>query len=190
MHHAQTTRMLALSALLALAACGERDARAGAAAAATTGSEAGVAAEAGDDAPRGTDRSSGDRVEVTLSKPPFAGTHEAAGEMGCMMFNGLWQASLEQDRASGLSGTLVQLKDVPAAGGSTDKVTLSLVFGRPGDEGGDAGVIDVHGAESGGDGRGTVTREGKGAVLRIEGTTHYGAQVAGVIRCATVDFMQ
>lgn len=189
----RTTRWAALVAVLALAACGGGDARADAAAPA----ESGAAGGASSDAPAGSavpgataGAGSAGRVDVTISKAPFAGTHQMSGDMMCNMFNGMWQATLEQDRAAGLSGMLVMLKGVPATGGSTDQVTLNLVFGHGTEMSTDAGVIDVHGSETGGDGRGSVTREGESAVLRVEGTTFTGARVEAVVRCGAVDFLQ
>lgn len=75
-----------------------------------------------------------------------------------------------------------------------EEVQFSLMFGQmvmdDFDPDSEAGLVQVHGSKNGGDARVTVTREGAGAVLRIEGTTHYGARVNGLVRCRTVDFMQ
>lgn len=182
----RASRLPSALALLALIACGGGDAEGratdpAASASSDVASEASPAA-----APAGSDS-----LEVTLDGQLFAGTHGASGPLGCTMFGGLWQAHYEVQGATGLSGMLVQLKDVPATGGSTDKLTLSLVFGQMDDMSGNAGVVDVVGSEQGGNARGTVTREGNaGAMIRIEGTAQHGARVTTVLRCATVEFLQ
>jgi hypothetical protein len=188
MHRVRTPRVLlilvALSAFT-LGSCGDRDVEARQSAATEVGG-----GDGGTDASRPAAQGFTDRFEVTLDQPPFAGSHQASGDMGCMMYNGLWQATWEAQVEDGLSGMLVQMKDVPAAGGSTDKVTLSVMFGDMNDMSGKGGLIDVHGAEFGRDGRGTITREEGGAVLRIEGTAQHGARVTAVLRCASVDLMR
>jgi hypothetical protein len=107
-----------------------------------------------------------------------------------MMYNGLWQAVFEDQREEGLSGMLLQVKEVPAAGGSSDRVSLSLTFGQMDDMSGRGGLLDVHGAESGQDARATITREGAGAVIRIEGTAQTRAAVTAELRCASVDLLR
>jgi hypothetical protein len=180
----QTSPWATLLVVLALAACGERDARAGEAPPAESGAPASTAS--GDPAPEGT---APGRVEATLSKAPFAGMHTLSGDLACTAYNGMWQAVLEQQGATGLSGVLVMLKDVPASGGTTEKLTLNLAFGPGGDDINSA-VVDLHGAETGGDARGSVTREGGGAVLRVDGTTLAGARGTVVVRCGSVSFLQ
>lgn len=184
----QTSRVLLLAAALSLAGCGEGDAQPGSAQAGAEPSAA-VAAPAGNGGTAGTG-AGGDRFTATVSTAPFAGRHEASGAMTCMMFNGLWQAVHENQREEGLSGMLLQVKEVPATGGSSDRVSLSLTFGQMDDMSGRGGLLDVHGAEFGGDARATITREGSGAVIRIEGTAQSRAAVAAELRCASVDFMR
>ena len=181
-------RALALSLALALAACGGGDARAGAAGDPPSGEGAGAARGGG---AASTPASAGeDRFEATVGSAPFAGTHALDGPMTCMMFNGIWQAVHETDRADGLSAMLLQVKEVPAAGGSSDRLNLTLTFGRMGDESGAAGMLDLHGTETGGDARASIERDGAGAVIRVEGTAQSGARVTTELRCATVDFMR
>ena len=182
MHRTHAPRVLLVLTVLALASCGDRAAEAHPPAA------SGALASAGDGRPEV--RGSADRFEVTLDGTPFAGTHEGAGNLGCMMFNGLWQASYEAQAQTGVSALMVQLKEVPAAGGSTDRLTFSAVFGQMDDMSGNAGMVDLAGSEFGGDARATVTREGQGAVLRIEGTAPQGARVTAVLRCASVELMR
>jgi hypothetical protein len=181
MQRFHTSLLLLGLSVLTLGACGDRDVDARQSATA----EVGAGGEASQNAARG----SNDRFEVTLDRPPFEGPHQVSGDMGCMMYNGIWQATYEARGAEGLSQMLVQIKEVPAAGGSTDKLTLSVMFGQVDDLGGTAALIDVHGSEFERDGRGTVTREGRGAVLRIEGTAANDARVTAVLRCASVDMM-
>lgn len=189
MHRTRAPRVVLVLALLALGSCGDRTAEAHPPAAA-----AGAGLGSAGDGPAGeraaVAQGSTDRFEVTLEGTPFAGTHQGAGDLGCMMYNGLWQAGYEAQVQTGVSALMVQLKEIPAAGGSTDKLTFSTVFGQMDDMSGTAGMVDVAGSEFGGDARATVTREGDGAVLRIEGTAQQGGRVTAVLRCASVEMMR
>lgn len=187
MHRTRTPRVSLVFALLALGSCGERTAEAHPPA--TPGAAA--SADAGGDRERRAETpASTDRFEVTLDATPFAGTHRGTGDLACMMYNGLWQAGYEAQVQTGVSALMVQLKEVPAAGGSTDKLTFSVVFGQMDDMSGTAGMVDLAGSEFDGDARATVTREGQGAVLRIEGTAQQGGRVTAVLRCASVEMMR
>ncbi len=128
--------------------------------------------------------------EVTLAGPPYQGTHSESGELNCIVHNGLWQAGWESPEATGISGVMLQLKDVPSSGGSTDKLSFSVVFGSQADPDASMAIIDVTGAEHGRDGRGSITREGEGAVIRVEGTAQHGVPVTAVVRCAAVDELE
>jgi hypothetical protein len=183
MQRTRTPRVLLVFALLALSSCGERTAEAHPPATAGTG--AGGTGDRRAEAP-----SSPDRFDVTLDATPFAGTHQGTGDLGCMMYNGLWQAGYEAQVRTGVSALMVQLKEVPATGGSTNKLTFSVVFGQMDDMSGTAGMVDLAGSEFGGDARATVTRDGDGAVLRIEGTAPQGGRVTAVLRCASVEMMR
>jgi hypothetical protein len=183
MHRTRAPRGVLVLAVFALGSCGDRAAEAHppAASGAASASAGGGRAEA---------RGSTDRFEVTLEGTPFAGTHPGTGNLGCMMYNGLWQASYEAQVQTGVSALMVQLKEIPGDGGSTDRLTFSVVFGQMDDMSGNAGMVDLAGSEFGGDARATVTREGEGAVLRIEGTAQQGGRVTAVLRCASVELMR
>ena len=183
MHRFHPSRVLLVLSVLTLGACGDRDVEARQSSTVEVGAD-------GAGTLQSAEQGSTDRFEVTLDRAPFAGEHQVSGDMGCMMFNGVWQATYEDLNAEGLSQMLVQVKDVPAAGGSTDRLTLSMMFGQMDGLGETAALIDVHGSEFERDGRGTVTREGSGAVLRIEGTAASGARVSADLRCASVDMMR
>lgn len=183
MHCTRAPRVVLVLTLLTLASCGDRTAEAHPPAAADAPRQS---AGAG----RAESRASADRFEVTLEGTPFAGAHRGTGDLGCMMYNGLWQAGYEAQVQTGVSALMVQLKEVPAAGGSTDRLTFSAVFGQMDDTSGTAGMVDLAGSEAGGDARATVTREGDGAVLRIEGTAQQGGRVTAVLRCASVEMMR
>jgi hypothetical protein len=189
MHRTRTPRVLLALSLLALGACGSRDAEARPPASASVPAAAAAAAAGAGDRNAGAPGST-DHFEVTLDGTPFAGTHQGTGSLGCMMYNGLWQASYEAPVQTGVSALIVQLKEIPAAGGSTDRLTFSVVFGQMDDTSGTAGMVDLAGSEFGGDARATVTRDGKGAVLRMEGTAQQGGRVTAVLRCASVDLMR
>ena len=177
------TRVLLAITLLTVGSCGDREAQAHP----PTASRAAPASAGGD---RAQVQRSSDRFEVALAGTPFAGAHQGTGNLGCMMYNGLWQASFEAQVQTGVSALMVQLKGIPAAGGSTDRLTFSVVFGQMDDMSGNAGMVDLAGSEFGGDARATVTREGRGAVLRIEGTAQQGGRVTAVLRCASVELMR
>lgn len=194
-------RPLALLVLLALAACDDREAQAGVSAAEDLAGEVVTDGPVGAELPSSADGrestpapSSADQIEVSISDPPFDGTHRASGDMRCFTLNGHWSAHFENGSERGLSGMQVVVNGVPATGGTGEEVQFSLMFGQmvmdDFDPNSEAGLVQIHGTKNSGDARVTVTREGAGAVLRIEGTTHYGAQVKGVVRCRTVDFMQ
>jgi hypothetical protein len=187
MHSTPTPRAVVLLTLLALGACGNSDAEARPSAASTP--EAAAAAPGNGDRPAPA-RGSADSFEVTLGASRLAGTHQGTGALSCMMYNGLWQANYEAQVQTGVSAMIVQLKDIPAAGGRTDRLTFSVVFGQMDDMSGNAGMVDLAGSEFGGDARATVTREGDGAVLRIEGTSQQAGPVTAVLRCASVDLMR
>lgn len=188
----QPPRSILLLVMLASAACGDRDAQAGVAAPAGAGAADAGSGNAGEEGSSSSDGTAPGRLDVTLDRPPFAGTHQLAGEMQCHVYDGTWQAGMEVERERGPSGMLLMLKGVPATGGSTDQATFAVTFGPNVTDEVDpnSGLVEIHGAEAGGDARGTVTREGAGAVLTLEGTTHYGARVSATVRCGTVEFLE
>ena len=178
-------RMLPLIALLALASCGNGDADTGQSAAGTMSSPA-----APGEARAAPSSSAEDQLEVTVDGTLFAGTHRVTGDLTCMMYGGTWQAVYEDMEASGLSGMMVQLKEIPAAGGSTDQMTFTVTFGQMDDMSGTAGMLDLVGAEFGGDARATVTRTGDGATFTVDGTPVQGGRLSAVLRCVEVDLMR
>lgn len=193
-------RPLALFVLLTLPACQDREAQAGISAGAED--DAGAVGSGGTGLPGPADGArestpapdSTDEMEVNITEPPFDGTHRASGNMRCFTLNGHWSAHFENGRERGLSGMQLVVNGVPATGGIGEEVLFSMTFGQmvmdEYDPDSEAGSVQVAGAKVGGGARATVIREGKGAVIRIEGTTFYGAQVKGLVRCRTVDFMQ
>ncbi|HEV2149206.1 MAG TPA: hypothetical protein VGR37_17495 [Longimicrobiaceae bacterium] len=84
----------------------------------------------------------------------------------------------------------------PASGGSctAGELALTMGFGQMVMDGEEidphAGMVQIHRTQNGGDSRLSVSREGSGAVLRVEGTTFYGAQVKALLRCRSANFMQ
>ena len=124
----------------------------------------------------------GETYVVTIASGPFAGTHRGAAEMNCMIHDDSWAADFTEERSRGVSALMVQLEGLSEAGGATDDVHLLLMFGQPGEAGG--GGVALGGA-SGGTVRGTATREGADAVMRIEGTTAAGAAVSAMVRCGS-----
>lgn len=186
MHTLNPARILSLVALLALASCGNGDAGAGQSAAGA----ASAPAVSEDASAPSSSSSSEDQLEVTVDGTPFAGTYRVRGDLTCMMYGGTWQAVYEDMDASGLSGIIVQLKEIPAAGGSTDKLTFTVTFGQMDDMSGTAGMLDLVGSEFGGDARATITREGDGATMRVEGTPQQGGTMSAVLRCAEVELMR
>ncbi len=133
-------------------------------------------------------QSSSDAYELNIGSGPFAGTHQDTGDMGCNRTAGMWLAGLDRlERERGVSGFSLMLPGVPATGGSTEEVNLGVTFGQNDDMSGNFGLLGIGGAVGGGAGRATVEREGKGAVIRIEGTTQDGAPISAVVRCRTVE---
>ena len=150
--------------------------------------QAGVAPGAAHDAAsRSTEA---DRIEVTLTGPAFPGRHEVTSGMQCHATAGIWQATYESNRTAGLSGALVMLQGVPASGGASEQVTANLVFGQVTDDvDPNAGMVDLHARALGGDATGSVRREGRGAVLTIEGTSANAGKVTVTVHCASVDIV-
>lgn len=181
MYTTPSLRIAALSTLLALAGCADGG---------DTSANRNINnAESTDTRATNTNTDVGgiSSFEVTLAGPPYQGTHSESGQIDCMVHNGLWQAGWEAPEKTGMSGLMLQLKDIPVSGGSSDKVSFSAVFGSQADPDASMAIVDVTGSEHGRDGRGSVTREGEGAVIRVEGTAQHGVQVDAVVRCASVD---
>lgn len=183
------TRSLFL--LFVLTACGGDEAD-GTAPDPSSAPAAGVTAPAGEPSQdvSGAEGSS-DQIEVTLGEGPFAGTHRATGDMECFAQPGIWGASLTGGGDQAMSEVLLMLQGVPATGGSTQDVNFTITFGDP-MQGTieDSGLVGIGAVAGGGSGTGTVKREGGGAVIEVEGTTHYGAAISAVVRCATVEVVE
>ncbi|HEV2149205.1 MAG TPA: hypothetical protein VGR37_17490 [Longimicrobiaceae bacterium] len=174
-----TLLLLPLVALVALSGC-----EAGAEAPPTPDAiSTGVAAEAG---PALAEPSSEDTYEVTIGSGPFAGKYRGADEMNCIIEDEEWAADFDAERDRGVSAVQVMLQGVTKAGGTTEDVHLSVLFGRPDETGGGLGGVGLSSA-AGATARATAKREGADAVMRIEGRTSYGAAVTAMIRCRSVD---
>lgn len=187
------TRTLLLLFVVASTSCGGQDAQAGAAAGDGARVDGSASAAAADDGSRSApDAGAPGSLELTVDGEPFAGTHRLVGETQCHVLGEMWQAMLEKEQVRGPSGVLLMFQGVPASGGSTDRVNFSVRFGAGAmDEVDlDTGLLELHGAETGGDARGTVTREGRGAVFTVQGTTHVGARISATLRCGNVDVLQ
>ena len=138
-----------------------------------------------------------DQFEVKITRGsaksdvPFEGTHIAAGNMQCSSTaNDIWAANIaiKKPSGTGLSEVLVFLTGIPAAGGKTENVNLGLTFGELDDDNGAA--LGIGAAVGGGKGVATVQRKGNGAVIKIEGTTHYGAGISAVVECKKVEIVK
>ena len=151
----------------------------------------------GCDASTAQDPPAHDRFEVQVSggvPPHWDGVHTLTGDMACHSTGGhpsgnIWGATFELPSVhSGhtLKSVLVMLIGVPASGGQTGAVDFWMQFGElDHDEGNLIGVGDSMG-QGAGSGTGTVERRGRGAVIRIEGTSNQGHQLSAVVECATV----
>lgn len=174
--------------LLALTACGGDEADGAAREASPAPAAEQPVAPAQD--PSGAEGSS-DRLEVAISEGPFAGKHEATGDMDCFAQPGIWGASLTVEGDQAMSEVLLMLQGVPVTGGSTQEVNFTITFGDPMDDMSEnAGLVGIGAVAGGGSGTGTVKREGRGAVIEVEGSTHYGAKISAVVRCATVEVVE
>lgn len=136
--------------------------------------------------PLPAEASSGESYQVTVGSGPFAGTHRGTAELSCMVEDGSWQADFIEERDRGISMLNVLLDGVPESGGTTEDAHVMVTFGRL-DEPGDASGAITLGAAVGGTARATAKREGAYAVMRVEGTTSYGANVSVVVRCSPDD---
>jgi hypothetical protein len=119
---------------------------------------------------------SSERLELTISGGPYAGTHEITDGVYCAAEPGTWVASVDPflgDR--GLNTLQLNLKGVPVTGGSSTQVGLMAVFGEP------ETIIAFDGT-----GTGTARLEGEGAVIELNGTSTDGAAVSVVVQCATL----
>jgi hypothetical protein len=139
----------------------------------------------------------GDQFEVKItrgsakSEVPFEGIHIAAGDMQCSSTaNDIWNATIAIKKPSGkgLTEVLVFLTGIPASGGKTEDVNLGLTFGELHED--DTAALGIGAAVGGGTGVATVERKGNGAVIKIEGSTHYGAGISAVVECKKVEIVR
>jgi hypothetical protein len=171
---------LLLASLLGLAACGDSGSDAGNTAAAPAGQTAGAAG--GGSAP------SRDEVEVTLSGGPHAGAHAAQADLNCFADGSGWSAGtgLMSDRRTGMTEVGTMLSGVPGSGGATEQVDLTIQFGHIDEDSPELGMAGLGGV-FGGTGRGTVERQGRGAVIQVTGTAQDGTPISASFRCASVE---
>lgn len=174
--------------MFSLAACGS-DARQDASTESGGDVDRGAMRADAPDSSRGSPKEG--RIDATIAGPAFAGRHQVRDDMQCTSTAGIWQAGFENGRKTGLSAALVMLQGIPASGGTSDNTTLTLTFGDPMTEVIDtnAGLVQLHPRALGFDAHGTVKREGKGAVITVEGTAQGAGRVTVVVHCASVDFV-
>jgi hypothetical protein len=183
----------ALLALGAVAACTEPQAQepteSGVSATAALDERAGSARGevSVDDDAVGTEK---DHVELTVGGSPFAGTHQLSGEFGCSVIEGLrmWSggSGLNSNRR-GISEAAFSIQGVPASGGSTEEVEFWATFGQIDDDTGNFGMAGIGQAVGGGKGRATVRREGRGAMITVQGTGVGGTTISATVRCRTLE---
>ena len=183
MYAIRSACLAVLLTVLSLAACDNQDAEADVAARVEL-----AAAPAHDAA---VPENSSDRLELNISDGPFAGTHQVTGDMDCFAQPGVWGAGLTRMGDPAISQFLLMLQGVPPTGGSSQDVNFTVVFGDPMDETStDSGMIGLSAVAGGGTGTGTAKRDGRGAVIEVEGTTHTGAKISAVIRCENIEIIQ
>jgi hypothetical protein len=124
---------------------------------------------------------------VTFVGGSRSGTHHGVGDLGCVAYDGFWQAAWEERTATGLSGFLLHLQGVPASGGRSTNVTFTAVLGSQVEADAAPVLVDVLGSEHGGDGQASVTRDGASATIRLEGSSPQGSWVVAVLRCSSVE---
>jgi hypothetical protein len=190
--HARAGRRLVSTSVLALlfvvTACGGDGSGddAGGAVAQRDGQQAGTASD-----PAATGDSA-DRLQVTISERPFPGMHEVTGDMACFAQPGIWGAGISRLGDPGISEFLLMLQGVPVTGGSTEQVEFSVTFGdvMTDPTGESSGLVGIGGAVGGGTGSATVTPEGRGATIEVEGTSNHGTAIRAVVRCANVEVVR
>lgn len=123
---------------------------------------------------------------VTIGSGPFAGTYRGADELNCIIDDETWSADFDAERDRGVSALMVHLEGVSETGGTTVDGNIMVIFGRVADGAEGSGGVGAGGG-AGGSLRATAERDGADAVMRLEGTTSYGARVAATVRCRSVD---
>jgi hypothetical protein len=183
--HATVRRFISpasLALLLAVGACGGNDDRGVAGDAPATDVTAQNASRSAT-----TTSASATSLEIRISGGQHAGTHQVSDNVSCTVDPGTWMVTASRPGDQGLTQVLLLLEGVQPTGGSSGEVSLMAQFGDPmSGTGPNSGSISLDPAGGEGTGSGTVRREGRGAVIELNGTTSDGAQVSAVIRCATV----
>jgi hypothetical protein len=134
---------------------------------------------------------SSNRLELTISAGPFAGTHQVTDDVTCVADPSGWVVASNRPGSQGVSQTLLVLEGVPLTGGSSPEVSFTAHFGDAMDDSSpNSGSVSVDPAGGEGAGTGTVRRDGRGAVIEVDGTTSDGARVSAVTRCGTVAGIQ
>jgi hypothetical protein len=131
------------------------------------------------------------QLEMRISGGQFAGTHQATDNVTCTSDRETWMFASSRPGDRGLTQVLLMLEGVQPTGGSSREVSLTAQFGDPMRETSpDAGSISIDPVGGEGTGSGTVRREGRAAVIEVDGTTGDGAQVSVVVRCESVAGLQ
>jgi hypothetical protein len=186
---ASARRALGLSAvalLLALSACGDD----GAGRTSHEASPDGVAGQTVAPSPAASGASAA-QLEVKISEGPFAGTHQATGNVTCVAEPGTWVVSTSRPGDRGITQASLVLEGVQPTGGSSQQMSFAVHFGDLMDDASTtSGTVFLDPAGGEGTGTGTVRRDGRGAVIEVDGTTGDGVLVSAVVRCETVAGIQ
>jgi hypothetical protein len=176
----------AVALLLALSACGDD----GAGRTSQEASPDGAAGQTVAPSPAASAASAAG-LELRIGEGPFAGTHQAPGSVTCVAEPGTWVISMDRPGDRGITQALLVLEGVQPTGGSSQQVSFTVQFGDPMDDTSTAsGSVFLDPAGGEGTGTGTVRRDGRGAVIEVDGTTGDGVRVSAVIRCETVAGVQ
>jgi hypothetical protein len=180
----RTSGFTSVVLLLALAACGGD----GGGGASPEGSPEGVADRTSSPAAGSTAAGvQGTRIDLTVTGGAFAGTHQLTENVACVSEPGNWMVSSTRQGDQGLTQILLLVDDVPATGGSSEEMSLMATFGDPmNDSATNSGTLTLDPVAGEGTGSATVRRDGRAAVLEVNGTTAEGARVSAVVRCESV----
>jgi hypothetical protein len=182
----RTFGLSAVALLLALSACGDD----GAGGTSHEASSDGVAGQTVAPSPSASGASAA-QLEVRISEGPFAGTHQAPGNVTCVAEPGTWVMSTNRPGDRGITQATLVLEGVQPTGGNSQQMSFVVHFGDPMDDtSATAGTVFLDPAGGEGTGTGRVRRDGQGAVVEVDGTTGDGVRVSAVIRCETVAGIQ
>jgi hypothetical protein len=127
------------------------------------------------------------QMEMRISGGQFAGTHQATDNVACTLDQDTWMVTSSRPGDQGLTQVLLMVDGVQPTGGSSREVSLMATFGDPMRvTSPNAGSISVDPVGEEGTGSGTVRREGRAAVIEVDGTTGDGDRVSLVVRCESV----